>query len=177
MTSFVHTGSTLLKHELSRIKSAIHRRKLRINIAYSSGEIKLWKFQWRHSSIPEVLSKKLFQHEICRIKSSIHWNKLRIYTAYSSGEIKLWKIQWRHSRIPEVLSKICCSMKYEEFSPLFICANCAYILRIAAEKLNFENFNDVICAYGKYFRKSFLALNMQNLILYSLAPTAHIYCL
>ena len=129
MTSFVHTGRTLLKHELSRIKSSFHGRKLPINIAYSSGEIKLWKFQWRHSCTPEVLSK------------------------------------------------ICCSMKYEEFSPLFICANCAYILSIAAEKLNFENFNDVICAYGKYFRKSFWALNMQNLILYSLAPTAHIYCL
>ena len=50
MTSFVHTGSTLLKHEISRIKSSIHWRKLRINIAYSSGEIKLWKFQWRHSA-------------------------------------------------------------------------------------------------------------------------------
>ena len=39
-------------------KSSIHWRKLRIIIAYSSGEIKLWKFQWRHSRIPEVVSKK-----------------------------------------------------------------------------------------------------------------------
>ena len=177
MTSFVNTGSTLLTHELSRIKSSIHGRKLRINIAYSSGEIKLWKYQWRHSRIPKVLSKKLFQHEICRIKSSIHWNKLCIYTAYSSGKLNFEKFNDVIHAYRKFFQKICCSMKYEEFSLLFICANCAYILRIAAEKLNFENFNDVICAYGKYFRKSFWALNMQNLILNSLAPTAHIYCL
>ena len=64
-----------------------------------------------------------------------------------------------------------------ELSPLFTGANCVYILLIAAEKLNFENFDDVICANRKYFRKSFWALIMQNLILYSLAPIAHIYCL
>ena len=44
-------------------------------------------------------------------------------------------------------------MKFEEFSPLFICANCAYILRIAAEKLNFENFNDVVQYTGSTFEK------------------------
>ena len=42
---------------------------------------------------------------------------------------------------------------YAEYNPLFTGANCAYILLIAAEKLNFENFNDVIRAYRKYFRK------------------------
>ena len=36
-----------------------------------------------------------------------------------------------------------------EFNPLFTGTNCAYILLIAAEKLNFENFNDVIRAYRK----------------------------
>ena len=47
MTSFAHTGSTfekLLKPDWCRIQSFIHWRKLRINIAYSSGEIKLWNF-------------------------------------------------------------------------------------------------------------------------------------
>ena len=50
--------------------------------------------------------------------------------------------------------KSCCSIIYAEFSPLFIGANCAYILSTAVVKLYFENFNDVICAYRKYFRKS-----------------------
>ena len=47
-------------------------------------------------------------------------------------------------------------MKYAEFNPLFTRANCADILLIAVEKLNFENFNDAICAYRKYYRKSCL---------------------
>ena len=47
-------------------------------------------------------------------------------------------------------------MKYAEFNLLFTGANCADILLIAAEKLNFENFNDAICAYRKYFRKKLL---------------------
>ena len=43
-----------------------------------------------------------------------------------------------------------------EFSSLFTGANCVLILLIVMEKLNFENFNDVIRAYRKYFRKSYL---------------------
>ena len=43
-----------------------------------------------------------------------------------------------------------------EFNFLFTGANCALILLIVMEKLNFENFNDVIRAYRKYFRKSYL---------------------
>ena len=43
-------------------------------------------------------------------------------------------------------------MTYAKFSPLFTGANCAYILIKAAEKL-IQNFNDVIRAYLKYFRK------------------------
>ena len=94
-------------------------------------------------------------HDICRIQSSIHWRKLRIYIAYSSGEIKLCKFQWRHSRIPEVhvLLKKLFGMIYAEFNSLFTGAYWAYILLIAAEKFNFEHFNDVIRAYRKYFRK------------------------
>ena len=108
MTPLAHTGSTfekLLKREICKIKSSTHWLKLRIFIAYSSGEIKLWKFQWRHSRLPEVLSKKLLKCEICRIKSSTHWRKLRINIVNSSGEIKLWKFKSNHSRIPEVISK------------------------------------------------------------------------
>ena len=47
---------------------------------------------------------------------------------------------------------------YAEFSPLFTAANCAWILSTAAVKLIFENFNDVICAYRKYFQRSCLSL-------------------
>ena len=47
-------------------------------------------------------------------------------------------------------------MKYAEFNPLFTGASCANTVLIAAEKLNFENFNDAICASRKYFRKSCL---------------------
>ena len=97
-------------------------------------------------------------------------------------------------------------MIYAEFSPLFTAANCAEILSTAAGKLNFENFNDVINAFRKYFRKSCCSMidavfsslftgancalillkvmekfvetwNMQNKVLYSLAQTAHKYCL
>ena len=68
-------------------------------------------------------------------------------------------------------------MKYAEFNLLFTGANCAYILLIAAEKLNFENINDAIHAYRKYFRNVVCAWNMQNLVLYLLVQTAHIYCL
>ena len=42
MTPFGHTGSTFVKvmeQEICRSKSSIHWRKLRLNIAYSSGEI------------------------------------------------------------------------------------------------------------------------------------------
>ena len=45
-------------------------------------------------------------------------------------------------------------MIYAELNPLFTGANCAYVLLITAEKLEFEHFNDVICSYRKYFRKS-----------------------
>ena len=44
MTSFAHTGSTFEKivgHDICKIQFSIHVRKLRIYIAYSSGEIKL----------------------------------------------------------------------------------------------------------------------------------------
>ena len=44
MMPFANTGSTfekLLRREMFRIKSSTHWRKLRINIAYSSGKIKL----------------------------------------------------------------------------------------------------------------------------------------
>ena len=44
MTTLAHTGSNsekLLKREICKIKSSTHWHKLRINIAYSSGEIKL----------------------------------------------------------------------------------------------------------------------------------------
>ena len=97
--------------------------------------------------------EKIVGHDRCRIQSSIHWRKLRIYIAYSSGEIKLWKFQWRHSRIPEVLLKKMFGMIYVEFNSLFTGAYWPYILLIAAEKLIFEHFNDVIRAYRKYFRK------------------------
>ena len=43
------------------------------------------------------------------------------------------------------------------------------------EKLNFENFNDVIRAYRKYFRKIGFKRNVWNLILYFLPQTAHRY--
>ena len=43
------------------------------------------------------------------------------------------------------------------------------------EKLNFENFNDVIRAYRKYFQKSYLKQNVWNLILYFLPQIAHQY--
>ena len=138
------------------MNSSTHWPKLRINITYSSGDIKLLKFQWHHLCIPEVLLKKLLQHDTCRIYSSIHWRKLRINIVNNSGEIKLWKFQWRHSRIPEVLSKSFWSLIDAEFSPLFTCAKSALILLIVAEKSNFEIFNDVIRAYRKYFRKSCL---------------------
>ena len=47
-------------------------------------------------------------------------------------------------------------MIHAEFSSLFTGANCALVLLIVMEKLIFENLNDVICAYRKYFRKSYL---------------------
>ena len=128
MTPFAHTGSTFEKlfiREICRIKSSTHWHKLRINIANSSGEMKLWKCQWRHSRIPEVFSKKLLQPVKCRIKSSFHWQKLRINTVNSSG----------------------------------------------------ENFNEIIRAYRKYFRKVVAAWYKQYLLLYSLAQTSHKYCL
>ena len=45
-------------------------------------------------------------------------------------------------------------MIYAELNPLFTGANCADVLLKTAEKLEFEHFNDVICAYRNYFRKS-----------------------
>ena len=90
MTSFAHTGNIfekLLQPDKCRIKSSIHWRKLRLNTVNISGEIILWKFQWNHSRIPEVLSKELLHHNISSIYSSIHWRKLRINIAYSSVEI------------------------------------------------------------------------------------------
>ena len=44
-------------------------------------------------------------------------------------------------------------MKYANFNPLFTGKNCAIIWSIAAEKQEFERFNDsIICAYQKYFQ-------------------------
>ena len=71
MTSFTHSGSTSEKVVAAWLMQNfvlyLLAYKLRINIAYSNGEIKLWKFQWRHSRIPEVLSKKLSSNEMCGI--------------------------------------------------------------------------------------------------------------
>ena len=74
--------------------------------------------------------------------------------------------------------KSCLSIKYAEFSPVFTGINCAYIWLIAVEKLNFENLNDVIRAYRKYFRKSCFSMKYEefSILVYSLAQTAHIYC-
>ena len=90
MKSFAYTGSTfekLLQHDVSSIYSSIHWRKLRINIAYSSVEIKLWKFQWRHLRIPEVLSKKLSSNEMCGIWFCTSCHKLLIDIINSSWVI------------------------------------------------------------------------------------------
>ena len=75
-------------------------------------------------------------------------------TALSSGEIKLRKFQWRHLRIPDVLSK--------KFLKPDWCRNDSSIhwrkLRIniaySSGDIRHWNFNDVIRAYRKYFRKS-----------------------
>ena len=48
--------------------------------------------------------------------------------------------------------------EHAELKHLLTGAYCAYILLIAVEKLKFENFNDVIRAYRKYFRKSCLSM-------------------
>ena len=145
---------------------------MRINIAYSSGEINILIFNDPIRAYRKYF-RKVVGTWICRIKSSSHWRKLRINIAYSSGEIKLWTFQWRHSRIPEILSKKLFKPNWCKFSPLFIGANCALILLIVAEKSNFEIFNAAIRAYRKYFRKFVCTWNMQNKVLYSLAQTAH----
>ena len=150
----VYTDTFIFFLRSCRIKSSTHWNKLRINIAYSSIEIKLWKFQWRHSRIPEVFSKKLLQPDTCKITSSFHWRKLRINTVNSSSETKLWKFQWNHSRIPEVLSK---KLLHYDISSIYssiywrkLRINIAY----SSVEIKLWNFNDVIRAYRKYFRKS-----------------------
>ena len=94
--------------------------------------------------------KKLVEHEICTIKSSIHWWKLRINIAYSSclqsnKTLKSLMTSFAHTALLRMI--------HAEFSPLCTGTTCAYILLIATEKLEFENFNDVIRAYRKYFKK------------------------
>ena len=73
--------------------------------------------------------------------------------------------------------KRCLRMKYAEFSPLFTGAKCAYILLRAAEKLILKISMTSFAHTGSTFEKKFWGINMQNWILYSLAPTVHIYCL
>ena len=92
----------------------------------------------------------------------------------SNSEIKLWKFQWRYSRIPEVLSKSFWSLIDAELSPLFTDANCTLILLLVAEKSNFEIFNVRHSRIPEVLsKKVFEAWLMQNLVLYSLAQTAH----
>ena len=50
-------SKTVVKHEICSIKSSIHWRNVRINIANSSGEINFLIFNKRHSRTQEVLSK------------------------------------------------------------------------------------------------------------------------
>ena len=59
MTSFAHTESTFEK-----VVAAWYMQNLvlyslaqTVHIVNSSGEIKFWKFQWRHSRIPEIFRK------------------------------------------------------------------------------------------------------------------------
>ena len=79
---------------------------------------------------------------------------MRINIVNSSGEIKLCKFQSNHSRIPEVISKKllqhdkCSIYSFIHWRNLRI--NIAY----SSVEINFENFNDVIRAYRKYFLKS-----------------------
>ena len=69
-------------------------------------------------------------------------------------------------------------MKYAELSPLLTGINCAYILLIAVEKLNFENFNDVIREYRKYFRKSFFSMKYKEFsLLFTGENCAYILCI
>ena len=166
MTSFAHTGSTFDKvFEACYNYADFNALFTGANCAYilfiAAEKLNFENFNDAFRAYRKYF-QTLFPHEICRIKSFIHWRKLRINIAYSSGEIKLWNLYWRHSHIPEVLSKSCLSMKYAELSPLFTGTNSAYILLIAAEKLNFENFNDVIRAYRKYFWKNCWRWYMQN---------------
>ena len=156
MTPFAHTGSTLeklLKREICRIKSFTHWRKLCLNIAYSSGEIKLWKFQWRHSRIPEVLSKS-FCSMIYAEFSPLFTGANCINIINSSGEIKLWKFQWRHLRIPEVLSKKLFNSVWCRISSFFHWRKLRINIAYSSGEIRLWIFNDVIPAYRKYFPKS-----------------------
>ena len=60
-----------------------------------------------------------------------------------------------------------------EFSPSFTGTNCAFILLIEAEKSNFEILMTSFAHTGSTFEKVVEAWLMQNLVLYSLAQTAH----
>ena len=60
MTSLAHTVSTLetlLKPDWCKIQSFIHWRKLRINIAYSSGEIILGNFMTSYAHTGSTFEK------------------------------------------------------------------------------------------------------------------------
>ena len=147
MKSFAHTGSTfkkLLQHDISSINSSIQWRKLRINIAYSSVEIKLWKFQWRHLRIPEVLSKKLLKPDWYRIQSFIHCRKLRIYIAYSSGEIKLWNFNDVIRAYRKYFWKNCLQMKCVEFDSVLPATSCLSISLTVPGLFTFKRIYDVI---------------------------------
>ena len=147
MTPFAHTGSTckkLLKREICRIKSSTHWRKLRINIAYSSGEIKLWIFQWHHSSIPEVHSKKLLKADWYRKGSCIHWRKMHINIAYNSGEIKLWHFNDVIREYRKYFRKSCLQTKCVEFDSVLPVTNCSSISLTVPGLFALKGIYDVI---------------------------------
>ena len=60
---------------------------------------------------------------------------------------------------------------------LFYWCNVRINIANSSEEINILIFNDAIRAYRKYFRKVVETWNMQNKLLYSLAQTAHKYCL
>ena len=86
----IHTGSTfekLSKPDWCRIKSFIHWRKLRINIAYNSGEIKLWNFYDVICAYRKYFWKKFSSNEMCGIWFCTSCHKLLIDIINSSSVI------------------------------------------------------------------------------------------
>ena len=133
MTSFAHTGSTFKK-----VFAAWYMQNL---VLYSLRRYQTLKFQWRHSRIPEVLSKKFLKPDIIPLFTGENCALILLIVAEIS-DIEIFNDVIRAYR--KYFRKSCLQTKCVEMDSVLPATNCSSISLTVLMLFAFKVIYDVI---------------------------------